>query len=51
MEGLSNRKAVQEEEFISSSTRTNPYRICGVYCPDILMNIAYGVRFIQGAKL
>jgi len=48
MEGLSNRKAVQEEESISSSTHTNPYRICGVYCPGIWMNIAFEGRFNIG---
>ena len=48
MEGLLYKKQVGIK---SSSTRTTPFRICGVYCPDILMNIAYGVRFIQGAKL
>jgi len=48
MEGLLCKKQVGIK---SSSTRTNPYRICGVYCPDIWMNIAYGVKFIQGAKL
>ena len=45
MEGLLCKKQVGIK---SSSTRTNPYRICGVYCPDIWMNIAYGVSLFRG---
>jgi len=36
----------------SSNTRTNPYRICGVCCLGIWMNIAFGMNdLISAAKL